>query len=217
MAAAAGMNLQNPDPLQQEIDNYNLVINQAPRAPAGAAEDAEWHIEPLCEFNSTISRVALGALAWVVELPIVVFVTDRVVSFMESRGIEFTAKQDVVAIYNSLNSITLKVALLAYAVILGPILEEYLFRHMLQGATRWIQGSDDLIARVIRVLVNALIFAAMHLSSAQGYTNIPIFAATFILGCVFATVREVSGDIVASSTTHILHNGTAMAQLLLRA
>ncbi len=240
MAAAPGMNLQNPDPLQLAIDDYFQVVAQLPRAPAANAdpilananqvaarfanipvvdelpEDPEWHIEPLCEFNSTISKVAFGALVWIAEVPVIEFLENRIVDLMKTFGMERTADQEIIAIWKGFDAILLKIALLVYIVILGPILEEYVFRNLLQGATRWVQGSDDLMARVIRVLANGVCFGACHLSPAQGYTNIPIFAATFIMGCIFATMREVSGDIVASSTTHILHNGTAMAQFLLR-
>lgn len=227
--AAVGLNLQNPAPLPEAgnprqyhdedliaVYRGNEVVFRCP--PEGA------RIQPLLQVDNTFSHFALGAIAGMLALPIVGLAANGVASLMESLGIEFTAEQDVWAVWRGIDQVhsgahatRVKTAFCALVVIVGPFLEEFLFRGCLQGATRWIQGSDDLTARIIRVLVNALIFAACHLSPAQGYTNVPIFVGTFVMGCVFASLREATGGIGSATTAHIFNNGFAMTHFLLRA
>lgn len=211
-----------PDPdlfAIMQNDLQNIWVNAGrPRDPQAEG------IQPACEFNNRVSRIALGALVWAAEFPVLDFLENRVSDLMKSFGMERTADQEVVAIFKYFDGSTswplvvlYKTALAVYIVVIGPIFEEYLFRHLLQNYTHWLQGSDALSARVLRVLGNGVVFGAAHLSPFQGYTNIPVFLFTFILGCIMAAQREITGDIVSSSTTHMLHNGTAMLQLLMRA
>lgn len=161
---------------------------------------------------STISKVALGALTAVAELSAIAYFV----------GLKIAEDQDIFQIWKSLGSmspsilgVVSKVALLGYVVLIGPVVEEFLFRGLLhQTIVDFLGGPDSILCRILAVFGDGFIFGLAHLSIAQGSANVPIFIGTFILGCIFATLREVTGDITASSTAHIVHNGCVMALFL---
>ncbi len=136
---------------------------------------------------------------------------------MNSWGIELTASQDVIAIWTSMAvlppplSALLLTVFLVYIVIIGPIIEEFMFREVLHGCLQ-----QNINNPLMRTLVNGTLFGAAHLSPFQGWTNLPIFLITGLMGCVFAALREISGDTIAPSTAHMLNNGVSMAHFLLK-
>jgi membrane protease YdiL (CAAX protease family) len=140
-----------------------------------------------------------------------------VVDLMVRWGFDLSPAQDIMAIWTAAAcfpsplNIVLLTALVAFIVIIGPIIEEFVFRHLLHGCLEGITDNP-----VLRVLANGVIFGAAHLSSAQGWKNVPIFLVTGLLGIVNSALREATGDIVSSSTAHILHNGTVMGFFLLK-
>ncbi len=68
---------------------------------------------------------------------------------------------------------------------------------------------------MLRVAVNGFLFGACHLSPFQGWTNIPVFIVTGVMGVVFTILREFTGDTLACSTAHILNNALACANMSL--
>lgn len=163
-----------------------------------------------------IQRIALGALTCLLSFPLLLLIEYEIVNLMQWIGITPTAQQDIFGIWEGCDhfsagiAIVLKTALLSLIVLIGPILEEFLFRSLLQ---EWQESCQD--HPIHRILLNGLLFGIFHLSSAQGWTNLPIFLITFLMGCIYAALRETTGDIISSSTAHIAHNATGMAQFLL--
>jgi len=186
------------------LNVHSQQIQQAPQATAS---------KPL----EIIGKIVVGCLALVVMSPVCVLL-ERSVSYIMTR-LDPTASldnQDVKVLLNGVASISypllaivLKVALLAYIVVIGPIYEEYLFRTKLH---EWLKEQIDQPA--MRVLANGFLFGLAHLSPSQGWANLPIFALTGFGGCVLSALREETGDIIAPSAAHILNNGLAMAQFL---
>lgn len=165
-----------------------------------------------------IKNVALGVLTVMIEMPLLYIVETKVVDLMKSLALDLSKPQDILAIYNFTEkikykfiSLVFKAALLGFIVFLGPILEESLFRDKLHNIMRnWFNNPDSITGKILRVGGNGLIFGACHLSPFQGWLNVPIFLVTFLLGCIFAGLREATGDLTACTTAHILHNGVSM-------
>lgn len=159
-----------------------------------------------------IKKIALGAIVFIASIPVLKLIERGVEALLDKFKIVLTEEQEVIQVWRSLGNmpmigVVLQVALLAYIVILGPILEEYIFRDLLYCESG---QSDTFCTQVFRVVSNGFLFGLCHLSPYQGWTNLPIFAITFVLGCIFAILREISGDIIAPTIAHILNNGVVM-------
>jgi membrane protease YdiL (CAAX protease family) len=65
--------------------------------------------------------------------------------------------------------------------------------------------------QAVRILLNGILFGMLHTSYRQGWKmNVSAFAGTTFLGCIYAALREKTGDTTASTTAHILHNSFVM-------
>lgn len=166
----------------------------------------------------TIKKIAIGALTFVATLPIIDLIERSVVSLIEYFELDLSSPQEIIQLWNSLCCLPLallsclmKGLLLAYIVVIGPILEEFIFRDIF-----FMDGfpSEGIGRTILRVTGNGFLFGLAHLSPWQGWTNVPIFVFTFLFGCVLAGLREATGDIIAPATTHILNNGYAMYHFL---
>ncbi len=163
----------------------------------------------------TVKSIALGILATLAISPIINYLTEKSFELMQQWGFDFSSAQEAVQILLALEPGVLKVAFIGYVIFLGPLIEEYLFRGLLYPLMQeWIGDPDSYLSKALCVLGNGLLFGAMHLSPFQGWTNLPVFLATFLLGCLFAALREYTGNITASTTSHILHNAAAINPLI---
>lgn len=176
-------------------------------------------------FGSTFSDAKyamLGIATSFVAIPVINYLTDVITSLFITT-IEEGDVQDVISIFQGIENISwtvlkiaAKVAFIGYATIIGPVLEEALFRgafyDITKGVEDWIWGPDanSTAQRVTRVVLNGLLFGACHLSPFQGWVNLPIFIATSLMGIVFAGLREVTGNTQASSVAHMANNCFAL-------
>jgi membrane protease YdiL (CAAX protease family) len=172
----------------------------------------------------TIKKVALGALVTAIELPALGAIYQGIIDLMSKLDLSCIATdQDAFQLWSSFDHLpyqfigqAFKAALLGYIVIGAPLIEEWLFRENLQTFMKeWVSDPETTYNTMIRVFGNGFIFGAAHLSPFQGWANIPIFFITFLMGCIYASLREATGDLTASTTAHMLHNGAAMCQFLL--
>ncbi|MBI5850199.1 MAG: CPBP family intramembrane metalloprotease [Planctomycetes bacterium] len=85
-------------------------------------------------------------------------------------------------------------------VVLGPILEEVVFRGFLHDGLRARLGPRATITVV------AVLFGAMHVGDGG-----VLFVPTALLGALFGWLRERSGGLFAPIATHMLHNGATVA------
>lgn len=89
--------------------------------------------------------------------------------------------------------------LLAYVCVLGPILEETLFRGMiLQSLRPW--------GNRLAIIVSAVLFGLAHLNLYQGLPAV-------LLGLLFGFVTVKTGSIVPSAIMHILYNSLSMTMV----
>ena len=102
-----------------------------------------------------------------------------------------------------LTDATMTPLLAVYAVVLGPICEELIFRGLCYGYLR--SGFSFGVA----CTVQAILFGAFHMNVLQG-----IYA--FIIGFAFGFVMEKTGNLIITILIHIAFNGSSlfMASLL---
>jgi membrane protease YdiL (CAAX protease family) len=97
--------------------------------------------------------------------------------------------------------ITLWAHVIFAAVIIAPILEELMYRVILQG---WLR---TFLSPVPAILVTALIFSSMH--------GFPAVIALFPLAIILGYIYEVRHSYFACVTTHMLFNGVNLLMILI--
>ena len=85
---------------------------------------------------------------------------------------------------------------LAYAVFIGPVSEEMIFRGAIFD--RFYIGFDYWVANILQ----AALFGLYHMNLVQG-----LYA--FCLGIVLGVIVKATGSILCSMLTHIIFNGTS--------
>lgn len=103
-----------------------------------------------------------------------------------------------------------KAFLIFTVVVLGPFLEEWVFR----GALYRFQESQ--MDQVTRILTNSVLFGAVHLNYALGVASIPYFLVATISGVVYACLREWTHSWHAPAIAHGISNACVIAFETLR-
>lgn len=151
-----------------------------------------------CKIKEQYKRPSLTIPEFVKYLVVVLGIAGA--STFINIGIEALTSQAGIKITSPDFSLTGNAAenavMLLYVCLLGPILEETLFRGLiLQGLRSW----GDKLA----IIVSGVLFGLMHMNLVQG-----IFAA--MLGMFFAFVAVKSGSIIPTIILHILNNSISM-------
>lgn len=111
-----------------------------------------------------------------------------------------SSKQNIVELFNDSQTLQQRVLIIVLAVAIAPVVEEFVFRFFLYGVIKRYFG------RVAGLLVNALLFAAVH-------AHLPSAAPLFVLGSCFTIAYEWSGSILVSMTMHALFNSLTLTAL----
>lgn len=94
-------------------------------------------------------------------------------------------------------------------VVVTPVLEEFLFRNLLQGGLEILERKYIPRATTIAVLISSAAFAAAHFG--QGAAHIPLFLFALLLGYLYYRTHRLLPSIVAHATL----NGFSVLQFML--
>lgn len=144
-------------------------------------------------------EVLAGIVAYLSAMPILA--CGLVASMIVSR---FTSSQPYhpVVDWASTDDLGSLAMVMVLAVIWAPIVEEGVFRGSFY---HYLRGRLGVLPSAVLV---GLVFAGLH---PQGIAGVPFLLS---LAVVLALVREWRGSLVASITVHAVHNGLAMALIL---
>ena len=163
--------------------------------------------------NTALAHIALGMASFLITGPAISLLITGIKRSMEAGGISFTARQDVDDLLEQPGISGILWCL--YGAIGAPILEEWLFRGILQDALSPPQQKsadpkkepDKMSWEKMRaILKTSTIFGLMHASSGQGWFNIPVVAATTLMGICAGLLREATGDLWAPTALHATNN-----------
>ena len=98
--------------------------------------------------------------------------------------------------------------LAAFGVTLGPIIEELLFRGLLQPVLVSVTGVFP------GILITSVLFAALHLQQNAGIWQSGVIIG--VAGFGFGVIRHVTGSTRASSIAHIAYNALPFAVTLMQ-
>ena len=88
------------------------------------------------------------------------------------------------------------------ACVVGPVVEEVLFRGVLFSAVR------TQTSRLVAMLISGGLFSALH-------TNLIGFLPILVLGCLLADLYERTGSLLSCISVHIVHNTLLMSFALI--
>ncbi|MBX7067508.1 MAG: CPBP family intramembrane metalloprotease [Parachlamydiales bacterium] len=176
-------------------------------------------------------KIGTGVLASIAVYPVVHYAIEGVCDLMAYFKFELTESQDAVRLIQwiqEIGSTVVRTALLTtflfYVVILGPILEEAIFRGGFNGwmKTKMEGWGYDVINntfhKAIYWTICGTVFGLAHLSPTQGWANIPIVIGTSLVGIACSALKdEESKDITAPCAAHMAFNGISVTRLLLKA
>jgi membrane protease YdiL (CAAX protease family) len=120
---------------------------------------------------------------------------------------------------SSLASPWTAVTVIFQVAVVAPLVEETIFRGFLQEKIRdiqaWAWGSDcdTLIHKVVRVALQACVFAWAHYHPSQGLFNIPILLITGFLGVHYGALKEDVSNLWSSTASHAHFNASGVAQI----
>lgn len=93
-------------------------------------------------------------------------------------------------------------ALIAYMVVLGPLIEEFTFREYLPGLLRRIfKRRDQDFKDIISLILANVVFTLMHTP-----TDLYSFLAYFSIGLVLVLIRHFTNSLKLSGLVHMLWN-----------
>jgi hypothetical protein len=145
--------------------------------------------------------LVMGVVFWFAFLPLVGLTMAGVEAIYRLVEVE-PHRQDVVEILMGESSVSVRVAIVLFALVGAPVAEEFFFRGFVYPALkqRWGAGWG--------VLLSSVAFAAMH-------QHVPTFAPLCVLGVGLALAYEWTGSLLAPVAMHVTFNTGTVALIFL--
>jgi len=176
----------------------------APTAPSGSTRAARTS-EGASHARTLAASVAIGLLGWLLAMPIVF----AAIGLAVAGGLIFdlpqpeTGHELLEIVRTDAEPLTLLMLALS-AVLVAPILEEAVFRGLVQTAlVRWLASES----RVPAILLTSLLFTFMHLQAVPWQPLVGLFVFSVALGVVY----EKAGRLSAVMLMHAMFNAANLA------
>lgn len=142
--------------------------------------------------------LAFGLATFVLAWPVLLTVTDLAARALEAAGFEArTIAHSTLRLLIESPVDGWHIALSALAVIVAPLMEEVIYRGLVQSAL--VQA---LRLRWAAIVLTSAIFTLMHASAVEPHALVTLF----VLSLAFGWVYERTGSLAAPITVHILFN-----------
>ncbi len=151
-------------------------------------------------FERVVSHVRSGVVAYLATIPVLLAVFAVTVWVIQALSLQ-PEPQNVVQIYLKPATEQFLVPLTFFVALLGPVMEEVLFRGFAFAGLKRRFGVWG------GACVSSAAFAALHM-------NWAVFVPVFVLGMILAFLYEHSGSLVPPITLHVLHNVVMVALTL---
>jgi membrane protease YdiL (CAAX protease family) len=155
-------------------------------------------------------HMLVGIGAWFISYPLVLAM-DQALSLVVSLWLRQTPVEQVAVRHfrYALGDPLIFWSTALAVVTLVPMVEEFLFRGLLQS---WLRNK---ISRpFVAIALTSIIFALFHYSSSQGTSNIELLCSLFVLSCFLGYVYERQRSLWASIALHGFFNGMSVLMIL---
>lgn len=151
----------------------------------------------------------IGALTWILGFPIVAVIGQLCdVLLYLFFGMQTYEQVAVRYLKMTLGSPPMLAIALFTILFAAPVIEEFLFRGMLQT---WIKNK---IGTKAAVLLASMCFALFHLSASQGLGNISLALSLFSFACFLGFIYEKKASLFASIGLHMAFNAISTIRIL---
>jgi membrane protease YdiL (CAAX protease family) len=151
--------------------------------------------------SSWIQDITMGAIAWLPAFPLVGIVEQAADILVYALfGVETYEQEAVRFLKAALSSSSTSVAALCMVLGTAPLVEEFLFRGLLQT---WIKKHLGVKAAI---LIASLCFALFHISASHGMGNLSLIPSLFTFSCFLGFIYERQQSLLSSIALHSLFN-----------
>ena len=150
--------------------------------------------------NSSLRAIAMGATCFLAVLPPLVATYLASAKLCSLVGIK-NEPQDIVDILTSSDSTAVVVLIVIFAIVIAPMVEEFLFRGFAYPALKQRWGPWPALTLV------SLVFAAIH-------PPVPVMGPIFVLAIGLGLAYELTGSLLAPITMHALFNAANISMVL---
>lgn len=160
--------------------------------------------------SSLISDFFFGMLAYLISMPVVFFIAQMAQVAIYYVFGTFGEEQLAVRYLNLVKESPYLFAIaLTIIVLIAPIIEEYIFRGFLYSYLKSKVGIKW------GMILSSMVFALLHLSPAQGVTNISLFVTLLALGLYLAFTYEKRRSLITPIALHMTFNSISVMRILL--
>lgn len=154
---------------------------------------------------------ALGALTWFIGFPLANIAGQlmAIILLLVYPKANLQTDQSAVAYLKMTTAFPLLLTLTMISLIfIVPIVEELLFRGFLQA---WLRNR---LKRWQAIAITSLVFAGFHFATSQGWANVELLPALFVLSCFLGFLYERQQSLWASIGLHATFNAVSIALIL---
>lgn len=160
--------------------------------------------------SSYLSDIKIGILTWFLCFPLISLCGYLIHIFLLYQ-FGFTNYEQTAVIYlkRSLSSPSRLILALIWILLLAPVIEEFLFRGILQTYLKQKIGLKKAI------IFSALFFALIHFSPQQQLGNLSLIPSLFLFACFLGFIYERQQSLFASISLHMTLNFVTSLRILL--
>lgn len=158
---------------------------------------------PLLEFgrmDKLKTDVSWGALCWFASFPVVSLIAQLFTVLLEYFQVDSIDQVAVKFLKETFNDRRLFWSSFWLIIFIVPFVEEVLFRGFLQT---WLRQK---FTGVTTIVITSLIFSCFHFSLSQGWHNLDLLIALFLLSCYLGILYEKRKSIWAPWALHLTFN-----------
>lgn len=159
-----------------------------------------------------LKNLCFGSFSWVISFPLAIAAGELTwLGLYSLFGVDTHLEQvavkhlNLVSIYPVLFSLTI-----ASVILLAPIIEEILFRGLLQSWLITKVGTSK------GIVITSVIFSLFHYASSQGMANIVLMASLFVLSCFLGFIYIRQRSLWASIGLHLTFNSVSVIMIILK-
>ncbi|CAM0117372.1 lysostaphin resistance A-like protein [Rhabdochlamydiaceae symbiont of Dictyostelium giganteum] len=163
-----------------------------------------------CSDSSYLKDFGIGCLTWFMAFPFVAAINQlcdtALFPFFDGKPYEQAA---VAYLKHNLETPLQAFFALTSIVIIAPVIEEFLFRGILQ------QYIKKFLSVRLSIVLTSFLFALFHFSSSQHLGNVSLISSLFCLSCFLGYLYEKQGSLYASIGLHMSFNLASSLQIML--
>ena len=166
----------------------------------------DWNIDKPSPYFKDIGQ---GLLTLVIAIPTVIAIS-HIAEVLAILMFEPSAQEQLAISYlkMAMQSPISLIAAVISVLFLAPVIEEYLFRGILQS---WLRRK---IGTLGCILISSLLFASFHYSSLQASSNIPLLTSLFTFACYLGFVYEKTRCLYSPIILHVTFNLVSVMRIM---